>query len=125
MLVTAGLGLTVIVTVNAAPTQLPDVGVTVYVAVWLVFVGLVRVPKMLAWLVPAAPPVIPPVTTGAGHVYVVPAGTIPSVTFTGETVNGTMLHVDAVMLVIAGLGLTVTVIVNAAPVQVAVAGVTV
>ena len=68
MFVTAGLGLTVMVTVNAAPAQLPDVGVTVYVAVCGVFVGLVRLPVMLAAAAPAAPPVRPPVTTGAAQV---------------------------------------------------------
>ena len=68
----AGTGLTVTVTVNVAPTQLPaapDVGVTVYVAVCAVLVGLTRVWLMLgcptAW---ALPPVMPPVTTGAVHV---------------------------------------------------------
>ena len=66
--VIAGRGLTVTVTVKAAPTQLPDVGVTLYVAVCGVFVGLVRLPVMLAAAAPAAPPVRPPVTTGAAHV---------------------------------------------------------
>jgi H+/Cl- antiporter ClcA len=59
------IGLTVTVTVNVLPEQLPDVGVTVYVAVCAVFVGFVKVPLMLAAFVPEAPPVIPPVTVGA------------------------------------------------------------
>lgn len=47
----AGLGLTVTVMVNVAPTHepvAPDVGVTVYVAVCGVFVGFVKVWLMLA-----------------------------------------------------------------------------
>ena len=69
MAVTAGFGFTVTVSVNVAPTQVPDVGVTVYVAVCAVFVGLVSVPVMLAGVPTlAAPPVIPPVTPGAAQV---------------------------------------------------------
>ena len=78
MLAISATGLTVTVTVNGFPTQkpvVPDVGVTVYVAVCVVFVGLVNVPKIDACAVPAAPPVIPPVTVGALQVYVVPEGT--------------------------------------------------
>ena len=69
MAVTAGFGLTVTVTVKVDPTQVPDVGVTVYVAVCAELVGLLRVPVILAG-VPTldAPPVIPPVTPGAAHV---------------------------------------------------------
>ena len=71
--VTAGFGFTVTVTVNVDPTQLPnaidDVGVTVYVAVCAVLVGLVSVPVILAGVPTlAAPPVIPPVTPGAAQV---------------------------------------------------------
>ena len=69
MAVTAGFGLTVTVTVKVDPTQVPDVGVTVYVAVCAVLVGLVSVPVILAGVPTlAAPPVIPPVTPGAAHV---------------------------------------------------------
>jgi len=69
MAVTAGFGLTVTVTVKVDPTQVPDVGVTVYVAVCAVLVGLLRVPVILAGVPTlAAPPVIPPVTPGAAHV---------------------------------------------------------
>ena len=69
MAVTAGFGLTVIVTVKVDPTQVPDVGVTVYVAVCAELVGLVSVPVMLAGVPTlAAPPVIPPVTPGAAQV---------------------------------------------------------
>jgi hypothetical protein len=59
----AGTGLTVTVNVKLGPMHDPDVGVIVYVAVWGVFVGFVAVPEMLP-PEPAAPPVIPPVTTG-------------------------------------------------------------
>ena len=48
---------------------------------------MVSVPLILAAFVPGAPPVNPPVTTGAGHEYVVPDGTIPLVPFAGVTVN--------------------------------------
>ena len=69
MAVTAGFGLTVTVNVNVDPTQVPVVGVTVYVAVCAELVGLLSVPVMLAGVPTlAAPPVIPPVTPGAAHV---------------------------------------------------------
>jgi hypothetical protein len=42
-------------------------------------VGLVKVPKIVLCEVPAAPPVIPPVTTGSAQVYVVADGTIVAV----------------------------------------------
>ena len=80
---------------------------------------------MVAWLVPAAPPVIPPVTAGAIHVYVVPAGTTPLVPLTGVTENAAALHEDVVMFVTPGFGFTVTVTEKVDPVQLAVAGVTV
>ena len=63
-----GFGLTVTVTVNVGLLYSPAVrAVTVYVAVCKVFVGLVRFPLMLAAPAPAAPPVSPPVTTGAAQ----------------------------------------------------------
>ena len=74
---------------------------------------------------PAAPPVMPPVTTGAGQLYVVPAGTTPLVMLTGVTEKGVPLQADAVMLVIAAAGRTVIVNVKLAPVQVPDKGVTV
>ena len=67
MLVIAGVGLTVTVTVKVAPVQLPESGVTVYVAVCAAFVGLVNVPVILLAPLPDAPPVNPPVTDGADH----------------------------------------------------------
>jgi hypothetical protein len=99
MLVTAGLGFTVTVTVKVEPTQLPNatdpVGVTVYVAVTAALVVLVSVPPMLAPL-PAAPPV-KPAPAGAPQLYVVPAGTMPLVTFTGVTENAVALQTLVVM----------------------------
>ena len=62
-----------------------------------------------------APPLIVPV--GALQPYVVPAGTIPLVRFVGVTVKLTPLHVIAVIAVITADGLTVTVTLNTAPVQ--------
>ena len=62
-----GTGLIVTVTVKEDPPQLPaapDIGVTVYVAVCATLVGLIKVPLILVWLVPVAPPVTPPVTVG-------------------------------------------------------------
>ena len=63
--VTAGVGLTVTVTVKVAPVQLPDNGVTIYVAVWAVLSGLPNVPVILDAPLPVVPPVKPPVTLGA------------------------------------------------------------
>jgi hypothetical protein len=67
MAVTAGLGLTVTVTLKAVPTQDPEVGVTEYTTLMAALVVLVKVPEMLAAAVPAAVPVIP-ATLGAAHV---------------------------------------------------------
>ena len=86
---------------------------------------MVRVPLTVNALVPAAPPVIPPVTTGAGHVYVVPAGTMPSVRFTGAVIKLPELQISAIKLLTTGIGFTVTITVNVAPGQVPDVGVTV
>ena len=82
-------------------------------------------PLIFAAAVPVAPPVTPPVTTGAAHVYVVPAGTTPLIPSAGSFVKVPSLHTDAVISVIAGIGLTVTITVNDAPVQLPDNGVTV
>ena len=86
---------------------------------------------------PAAPPVMPPVTDGADQEYVVPVGTIPFVPLTGVAVKATPLQVIAVIglmvaagftvtgTVIAGTGFTVTVTVKCAPWQLPEVGVTV
>ena len=68
----------------------------------------------------AVPPVIPPVTTGTGQVYVVPVGTIVAAVgtlLTGVTAKRVPLQIVAVWAGISGLGLTVTVIVNVDPTQ--------
>jgi hypothetical protein len=88
-------------------------------------VEFVRFPLMFAAFVPAAPPVIPPVTAGADHVYVVPVGTIPLVTLAGIKVNPTPLHTVAVIGIITAIGFIVTVNVKLLPWQVPEVGVTV
>ena len=73
-------GLTVTVTVNGEPTQLPggEVGVTTNVAVRLLAVVLVNVlVRVLLPAAPDAPPVRPACLVGALHAYVVPVGTMP------------------------------------------------
>ena len=77
--------------------------------------GLFKVPLILVCVNAAAPPVIPPVTTGTDQLYVVPAGITPLVTSVGVTVNNTPLHVTPVIAVTAALGLIVTVNWNDAP----------
>jgi len=73
---------------------------------------------MLAGVPPlAAPPVMPPDTTGTGQEYVVPAGITPLVPFAGVRLNVPPLRIVAVPGVTAGTGLTVTVTVNGAPAQ--------
>jgi hypothetical protein len=73
---------------------------------------------------PDEPPVIPPVTNGAGQLYVMPEGTI-SVPLAGIIVKAVPLHVVAVLAAIDGVGLTVTVTVKALPEQLPEVGVTV
>jgi hypothetical protein len=55
--------------------------------------------------------------TGTPHVYVVPAGTIPLVTFAGAAVKVPPLHIVVVILLIPGFGLTVIVTVKVLPVH--------
>ena len=71
-------------------------------------VGLLSVPVMLAPL-PAAPPVIPPVTTGVPQLYVVPAGTILPPPFAGVNVKAVPPQVAGVCAVTNGVGFTITV----------------
>ena len=52
------------------------------------------------------------------HVQVVPAGTVSLPVCVGDTVNAEPLQIVAVLLVITGLGFTVTVIVKVGPVQI-------
>ena len=110
-------GATVTATVKLLPEQVAEeTGVTVYVAVWLVVVVFVSVPVILLPF-PATPPVIPPVTDGADQLYVVPAGTMPSVPSTGETLNAVPVQAAAAITLIAGFGFTVTVTVKVEPEQ--------
>lgn len=115
--VMAATGLMVTVTVNTAPVQLPDNGVTIYVAVWAVFSGLLRLPLISTWPVALAPPVSPPVTDGIDQLYKVPDGTIPFVELTGVTSKATPLQLTVLIAVITAVGLIVMVTVNTAPVQ--------
>jgi hypothetical protein len=121
--VTAGVGLTVTVTLNAVPPQDPEVGVTEYTTLMAALVVLVKVPEMFAAFVPEAAPVIP-ATTGADQEYVVEAGTIPLVVFTGDTEKADPLQTVADMAVMAGVGLTVTVTLKGLPAQLPFEGVT-
>ena len=121
--VITAVGFTVTVTVNGDPVQVPDVGVTVYVAVCTALVGLTSV-----WLIDApvavTPPVTPPVTIGADQLYAVPDGTIPLVPFTGVTLNTVPVVTVVLISVIVATGLIFAVTVNAEPVQVPDCGVT-
>jgi hypothetical protein len=120
------VGFTVTVNVKFPFTpQLTEVGVIVYVAVCVVFVGLVNVPVIIDAPLPVPPPVILPVTDGALQLYNVPAGTTPLIPLVGDDVNNTPLHVVDVIALIVAFGFTVTVKVNTAPVQLPEVGVTV
>ena len=58
----------------------------------------------------ASPPVMPPVTVGAGQVYLVPDGIMPSVTFPGVITKPPPLQVEGVKIVVTfGVGLTLTI----------------
>ena len=61
---TSGFEFTDTTTSNGEPAQPLNDGVTVYIAVCTLLVGLVRVPVIVAAFVPAFPPVKPPFTTG-------------------------------------------------------------
>jgi hypothetical protein len=112
--VTTGFGFTVTVIVYGAPTQLPvvDVGVTMYCTVPAVaLLGLVSV-----WLIvvplPALAPVILPVTVPIVHANV--DGALEVSVMFGEVV----VQIAVVAgFVTTGEGFTVTVMVNAGPVQ--------
>ncbi len=75
-----------------------------------------RVPEILPVPLPEVPPV-KPAPTGTDHEYVVAAGTVPSVPFTGVAVNVAPLQTVAVISLITGIGLIVTVSVKAEPVH--------
>ena len=107
-------GLSVTTTLNCAPTQLPDVGVTRYVAVRTSFTVFNNVPLIVNWPVADAPPV-KPLPNGELHAYVVPDGT----TFVadGVTAKATLPQVTAVNATICAFGFTPTFNVNVAPTQ--------
>ena len=102
------------VTEKDAPVHDPDTGVTIYVAVTTPIVVFVKVPVMELTPTPCEAPPVNPLPVGALHVYVVPAGTIPFVPFTGLTVNNTPPHPVVLIGVITAVGLIVTVNVNVA-----------
>ncbi len=91
----------------------------------MILVGFVKLPLINDAFVALNPPVIPPVTVGASQLYNVPAGTMPFVPSVGLTVNATPLQLTVVIAVTTAVGLTVTVTVNVAPVQLPDNGVTV
>ena len=102
--VITAVGFIVTVKVNVAFTpHKADVGVTIYVAVCVVFVGLFKVPVNIDAPLPVVPPVIPPVTLGALQLYVVPAGTMPLLPLVGVALNKTPLHPTAVIALITCL----------------------
>jgi hypothetical protein len=73
---------------------------------------------MDVWLIPDAPPVIPPVTTGSPQLYVVPNGTISPDPVMGDRVNGAVpLHIVEDLFAIFGLGFTVMEILKEVPMQ--------
>jgi Fe-S cluster assembly scaffold protein SufB len=80
------------------------------------FVEFVSVPEIAEAPEPDVAPEIP-TAEGADQVYVVFAGTI-SVPFVGVTVNVPLLQIVVVLAAITGVGFTVTVTVNGAPVHV-------
>jgi hypothetical protein len=85
----------VIVLVKVAPTQFPELGVIVYVAVAAADEVLTNV-----WLISGCPtvcaeePIIAPIglSIGADQVYNVPAGTISGEAVTGLIVNVALLQ---------------------------------
>ena len=82
-------------------------------------------PVILDAPLPVPPPVILPVTPGVLQLYVVPAGTIPFVPFTGVRLKPTPLQDTPVIVLITADGFTFTVTVNVDPTQVPDVGVTV
>jgi hypothetical protein len=122
---TSGVGFTNTVTVNIAPVQLPDFGVTLYVAVRWIFVRFNNVPVIIvATLSADTPPVIVPEYVGTVQLYTTSCGTMPFVIFVGVTVNVIPLHVIVLIGTTSGVGFTNTVTVNIAPVQLPDLGVT-
>ena len=116
--VTSGVGFTYTVTVNIAPTQLPDFGITLYVAVSIALVRFSKLPVIIVGLsVAESPPVIVPDTLGINQLYTVLPGTMPLPGFVGVTTKVTPLHTVVLIGVTSGVGFTYTVTVNIAPTQ--------
>ncbi len=70
--------MTVTVTVNTVPVQVPDVGVTVYVAVSATAAVLVRLSFNVVWPVCAPPALLKSdCRVGALHAYLVPVAIVP------------------------------------------------
>ena len=111
VLITAA-GLRFTVTEKDAPVHDPDVGVTIYVALTTLIVVFVKVPVIELTPDACDKPPVNPLPVGTVHVYVVPAGTMPFVTFTGLTVNNTPPQPVVLIGVITAVGLIVTVKLN-------------
>jgi hypothetical protein len=117
----AGIGFTVTFTTNVDPTHEPKptgpCGTTLYEATIAAFVPCDNVPDIeTAFVAPNKPLTLTPTTTGADQLYVVLTGTIPLVTFVGDTSNGLPEHLTRLIgLVTDGVGFTYTVAENAAP----------
>ena len=94
-------------------------------AVWVVLVGLNKVPETTAALVALIPPVRPPDEAGIDQLYNVPAGTMPLMLLAGESENELPLQIVAVTGIITAEGLMVTETVNPEPVQAPDTGVTI
>ena len=88
-------GLIVTVRLNGVPAQLPEVGVTEYVAVSTVLPVFTSVPLILVDI-PDIPPLIPELAAGASQLKLVPAGTVPLRISVGVMVNNTPLQVVVV-----------------------------
>ena len=78
----------------------------------------VSVPTILVTPLTCEVPPVKPLPVGAAQVYVVPAGTMPLLPFTGLTVNGELLNTVDVIALITATGLTVMIALNVLPVQV-------
>ena len=106
-----GCGFTKTDTVNEFPIQFPaspDVGVTVYTivcAILLVFTSVWLI--LIEAVVTFDSPVILGLSTTV-QLYVVLAGTMPFVLFTGAAVNVSLLQIVVVIFVMAGFGFTLT-----------------
>ncbi len=86
-------------------------------AVCAELVVLFEVPEISTAFVALIPPVNPPVTTGTDQLYSVPAGTMPFVILVGVNAKEVPLQIVAVIGLIVAKGLTVTVILKTAPLQ--------